>query len=208
MQSTATAWHRLPACGDGGRPVCPTAKMAVPRPESAPPHFIRSNVFCKMSRSLAPPSWITKPEIRRDCEIWRPSGTNDGSRGLQPTVLVGRRAVSRSDTCMRPRFSNVVPRRRPDLGRSVGCSPRQTGKAIWRIPWLTPGDNRGTPLGNTRFFQTETLPIGAVLPPATKHRLLAVATVTLRAACGRLCRFAPFPGMVAFPSPPAWERVA
>ena len=36
MQSAAMAWHRLPACGEGGRPACPTAKMAVPRPESAP----------------------------------------------------------------------------------------------------------------------------------------------------------------------------
>ena len=32
----------------------------------------------------------------------------------------------------------------------------------------------------------------AILPRTTKHTLLAVATATLRAACGRLCRSAPF----------------
>ena len=34
-----------------------------------------------------------------------------------------------------------------------------------------------------------------------KHRLLAVATATLRAACGRLCRSAPFPAQGALRSP-------
>src|SRR5665213_2641714 len=40
-----------------------------------------------------------------------------------------------------------------------------------------------------------------------KHRLLLVDTTTLRTACGRQCRSAPFLGMVAFQSHQAWERI-